>query len=428
MSPEPKKPAAKKPVAKKPVAKKPAAKKPIKERSDESQLQAVEGIFESSELAPELEGLILDAKSEGKIDGELISEMLIQLKTPLEHIDAIYKRFKLEGIVVVEEDMTEDANAIDLKYDENVASTTADSIRLYYNDINKVPLLNRTQEQRLAKDKELWVVYKNLQDGGNLPVGDQLEKEFPARDLAKSKAAYEHMWTANLRLVVSIAKRYQSANVPLMDLCQVGNIGLGRAIEKFDYRLGFKLSTYATWWIRQSISREIADSSRTIRIPVHRTEELNRYKRAITRLSTRIGREPTSDELCHYLKISAEQLKELRTLAIDPVSLNVMVGDEDGSELGDLIADDQSAQPEHSALEKVMDDSLSRALDRLSLRDRQVITLRWGLGNESPRTLEEVAHKVGETRERVRIIENEVIEKLAKDPELKELALMFAED
>jgi len=206
-----------------------------------------------------------------------------------------------------------------------------------------------------------------------------------------------------------------------MDLCQEGNLGLGRAIEKFDYRRGYKLSTYATWWIKQSIARALADQLRTIRIPVHRTEELNRYKRAVSRLAAKNGREPTLDELADYLEMKKKDIEELRTLAVEPISLNMGVGDEDSSELGELVSDEKADNPEEQALDGVMEDALHTALDKLPILKRQVIKLRWGLGNEPPRTLEEVASKLGKTRENVRILENEVLEQLGKDPMLRDL-------
>ena len=284
----------------------------------------------------------------------------------------------------------------------------------------------REQKLKMALD---------LVNEGNLPPNfldidakDERLPEVTPMKLTQSKQAFDHMWRANLRLVVSIAKRYQSHGLPLMDLCQEGNLGLGRAIEKFNYRMGYKLSTYATWWIKQSIARALADQLRTIRIPVHRTEEMNRYKRAVLRLAAKNGREPTLDELCQYLEMKKEDIEELRQLSFETISLNMGVGDDENSELGEIVSDDRAADPENQALAGVIDNTLQAALERLPIQKRQVIKLRHGLGDEPPRTLEEVAHKLGETRERVRMIETEVLKQLANDPELQELASNLLDD
>jgi RNA polymerase primary sigma factor len=387
-------------------------------RAADSAAQIVLGI-EEQDLVPELQALVEEGKATGSLDGARVSQMLAAAKVKDEEIDSFHLLLQDKKIAVIDDVEEEAEHLSDADLAEAQAVLPADSVRLYFNDIKKVHLLTRAEEQRLAQEKELWVSYKAARDKGELSL------DYEPAELMRSKQSFDHMWTANLRLVVSIAKRYQSHGLPLMDLCQEGNMGLGRAIEKFDYRMGFKLSTYATWWIRQSISRALADQLRTIRIPVHRTEELNRYKRAVSRLAVKLGRDATQQELADYLKMPKEAIDELRVLAIDTVSLNVGVGDDEGSELGELISDDRASQPEDLVMDGVLETSLQRALNRLSLRDRQVVKLRWGLGGEPPRTLEEVAHKMGQTRERVRIIENEVLEKLAKDPELEELAALL---
>lgn len=379
-------------------------------RTRAAQTQAQAG--EEVSLSQPLLDLLEEGRITGSLEGERISRVLAQESADDTSVDAFYAILNREGVEVAdavvddEDDEDEDISEL-LKVDE----TIGDSIGLYFRDVRRTPLLTREQEVQLAKQKDL------------------LLKENPTPDEIRiGRAAFDRMIRANLRLVISIARRYQSHGLPLLDLCQEGNLGLMRAIEKFDWRLGYKLSTYATWWIRQSISRALADQLRTIRIPVHRTEELNRYKRAISRLSGRLGREPTVPELAEYLGQSADEIEELRKLAVEPVSLNSRVGDTDSSELGDLISDESAAQPELTTMQGVLEESLHRALSKLPIRDRQVVKLRWGIGGDPPRTLEEVAHKMGQTRERVRIIETEVIEKLSNDPELREVAQMLAGD
>jgi RNA polymerase primary sigma factor len=362
-------------------------------------------------LSPELKKLLQIGQKSGELNADTISETLAQVGSSDKEVDEFYALLNKENISIEEAIDVEE----DFDLDEDVPSNVADGVRLYFNDINKVPLLSRKEEEELSEKKELYVLYRQAEKEGR-------EFEYDAKELHESKAAFDHMWQANLKLVVSIAKHYGSRGLPLLDLCQEGNIGLGRAIEKFDHKKGFKLSTYATWWIRQSIARALADQLRTIRIPVHKTEELNRYKRAVVRLSSRLARDPTDEEVAKYMKKDVEQIQELRTYAQDTVSLNTLVSDESGSsELGDLIADDGSERPEEVALGGVLEDSLQQALTKLPILERKILELRWGLGGELPRTLEEVSYKIGPTRERVRIIEREAMEKLKKDPELREV-------
>jgi RNA polymerase primary sigma factor len=373
----------------------------------------------TGKFAPEVEQLLEEGRNAGQLDGERVARVLAANKPASteeadRQVEEFYAILKAENIEVVD-DVEKEAAAEEVDLDEEINAALPDSVRLYFNDIKKVRLLTRADEVRLSKRKGLWVQeLEHRRDPRKVPPPDCTKAE-----LDDSKRAFDEMWTANLRLVVSIAKRYQSQGLPLMDLCQEGNLGLQRAIEKFDHTLGYKLSTYATWWIRQAITRALADQLRTIRIPVHRTEELNRYKRAVTKLAQRSGREPTIDEIAEYMDMKREDIEELQTLAQETVSLNTSVGDTDSSELGDLIADDQSVQPEDQALDGVYAEALNKAMSRLSLREQQVIRLRAGIGGEPERTLEEVANKMGMTRERVRGIENEVMKKLAEDPDLQ---------
>ena len=401
-----KKTPAKKAAAKKPIANKAARNKAVGAKVDKAKhASMIEG------LVPELEMLLKTGKSEGSLNADQISETLAALGSTDSAVDDFYSLLNQEGVEIIDE--AEEASLKDL---EDETLMTADGVRLYFNDINKVKLLTREDEQRLAREKEPYVEWKTAKkEGRPLP-------SFTDAEINASKRAFDHMWQANLKLVVSIAKHYSSRGLPLMDLCQEGNIGLGRAIEKFDYRKGFKLSTYATWWIRQSIARALADQLRTIRIPVHKTEELNRYRRAVSRLAVRLGRDATTEEVANYMKKTVEQVEELRVYSQDTVSLNTLVSDDsEASELGDLISDDRAEQPEEMALEGVVEASLRDALERLPVLERKILELRWGLGGELPRTLEEVSYKIGPTRERIRIIEREAMARLRNDPELKTL-------
>lgn len=385
----------------------------------ESAAQAVE----TKALPHDLHELLDKGKKEGSLDAELISSTLATIGAEDADVDAFYALLRDQNITVADtvEEEAESLSEADLEADVRTLMTT-DSVRQYLNDISRVQLLSKRDEQELAKKKELYVTWKT-----NKAKGEAVAEWGP--ELQESKMAFDHMWTANLRLVVSIAKKYKSRGLPLLDLCQEGNMGLGRAIEKFDWRMGFKLSTYATWWIRQSISRALADQLRTIRIPVHRTEELNRFRRAKSTLAGKNGREPTVAEIAAYLKKTPDQIEELRMLDNDPVSLNKGLGDdEEGSELQDMVSDDRSQQPEELALDGVLEEALHRALERLPLRQRQVLKLRHGLGQELPRTLEEVSAKMGPTRERIRIMEREAMEMLRKDPELAGLVEMMEDD
>jgi len=433
-----------KPASKRKAAGKKAPKKAAAPKAAAAKAPAME--FDA-----ELEALLERGKSAGSIDGDLVSETLAALKSSDDVVESFYAELKRAGVELTGEE--EDDGDLDAE-DESALASLADSVGLYFRDIRKIPLLTKEQEQRLARDKELYVEVRaaknekrplpthrvELKEGGHKFVSEEELKqlrrdgkiakhgrrlairELTELDFERSRRAFDHMWVANLRLVVSIARNYQSHGLPLMDLTQEGTIGLGRAIEKFDYTMGFKLSTYATWWIKQAITRALATQLRTIKVPVHQAETLNRYKRSISRLQVQLGRDPTTAEIAEYMKMTPEEIENLRTFAADTTSLNVVVGDdESGSELGDLIADDSAQQPDEMTMSHAVDDVLQRALNKLSVLERKTIELRWGLADEERRTLEEVALKIGQTRERIRVIEREAMAKLSEDPELREL-------
>jgi len=252
-----------------------------------------------------------------------------------------------------------------------------DAVRLYLRSIGRVPLLTREDEVRLAKRIE-------------------------QNDMSAKNALIE----ANLRLVVSIAKRYTGRGLTLLDLIQEGNLGLIRAVEKFDWRRGFKFSTYATWWIRQAITRALADQSRTIRIPVHMVERMNRVARAKRALMQQHNREPTSEEIAELVEMTPKKVDEILKLGQEPVSLEAPVGGEEGdASLGDFISDEVGDRPLEVVANRIRDKDLQEVLDSLPWRERRVIELRYGLGDKGPLTLEDIGHEVGVTRERVRQIE-----------------------
>jgi RNA polymerase primary sigma factor len=285
----------------------------------------------------------------------------------------------------------EEAKAVVPKLDLTV-EPSLDSLRLYLREIGKVPLLTADQEITLAK---------------RIERGDM--------------AAKQHMIEANLRLVVSIAKGYLGRGLSFLDLIQEGSLGLIRAVEKFDYRKGFKFSTYATWWIRQAVTRAIADKARTIRIPVHMVEKLNKVVHIERQLVQRLGREPRPDEIAEELEMETDEVREILRMAQLPVSLEKPIGEEEESSLGDFVPDEQAESPFDSASLSLRREDIELALGSLPERERKVIELRFGLNGEPPCTLEEVGRAFGVTRERIRQIENNTLKKLEGLPEAQAL-------
>ncbi|KEI44305.1 sigma-70 family RNA polymerase sigma factor [Saccharopolyspora rectivirgula] len=287
---------------------------------------------------------------------------------------------------------------------------SADLVRVYLNGIGRTPLLSANEEVELAKRIEAGVYAKHLlETSDDLSPERRADLKAVARD---GKLAKNHLMEANLRLVVSLAKRYTGRGMPLLDLIQEGNLGLIRAVEKFDYTKGFKFSTYATWWIRQAITRGMADQSRTIRLPVHLVEQVNKLSRIKRDLHQKLGREATEEELAEEAGMPVEKVIDLLDRSRDPVSLDMPVGSEEDAPLGDFIEDEESADAENAVISGFLQDDLRRVLSTLEEREQAVIRMRYGLDDGQPRTLDQIGKAFGLSRERVRQIEREVMAKL----------------
>ncbi|WP_156914602.1 sigma-70 family RNA polymerase sigma factor [Thermocrispum municipale] len=294
--------------------------------------------------------------------------------------------------------------------DLDAQGPSADLVRVYLNGIGKTALLTAADEVELAKRIEAGVFAQHVLDTEeDLSAERRAELRALVRDGQRAK---NHLLEANLRLVVSLAKRYTGRGMPLLDLIQEGNLGLIRAVEKFDYTKGFKFSTYATWWIRQAITRGMADQGRTIRLPVHLVEQVNKLSRIKRDLHQKLGREATHEELAAESGIPAEKVAKLLDHARDPVSLDMPVGSEEDAPLGDFIEDSEATDAESAVISGILQDDLRRVLATLDEREQNVIRLRYGIDDGQPRTLDQIGKHFGLSRERVRQIEREVMSKL----------------
>jgi len=305
--------------------------------------------------------------------------------------------------------------------DSDEPGVSADPVRNYLNEIGRTALLDAAQEVELSKRIEAGV-YAEHKLAGKLPVRERRELEAIAADGALAKA---HMLEANLRLVVSVAKRYSNRGMSFLDVVQEGNLGLIRAVEKFDYTKGYKFSTYAMWWIRQAITRALADQARTIRLPVHVVEQLNKLGRLQRDMHQRFGREPTPEELASELDRTPEQIEEMLRNARQPVSLDNPVGDDEDTRLGDLIEDFEAPAASDALEYQTMIETVHRALAGLEPREARVLALRFGLAEGRPHTLDEIGRDVGLTRERIRQIEKEALAKL-REPDRPDSLLDWA--
>ncbi|RZS34490.1 RNA polymerase nonessential primary-like sigma factor [Herbihabitans rhizosphaerae] len=294
--------------------------------------------------------------------------------------------------------------------DLDAQGPAADLVRVYLNGIGRTALLTAAQEVDLAKRIEAGVFAQHMLDTApRLSSARRAELRALVTD---GRVAKDHLLEANLRLVVSLAKRYTGRGMPLLDLIQEGNLGLIRAVEKFDYTKGFKFSTYATWWIRQAITRGMADQGRTIRLPVHLVEQVNKIARLKRDLHQQLGREATNEELANEAGLTAQKVSDLLDHARDPVSLDMPVGSEEDAPLGDFIEDGEATSAESAVISGLLQDDLRRVLSTLDDREHAVIRLRYGLDDGQPRTLDQIGKRFGLSRERVRQIEREVMGKL----------------
>ena len=304
------------------------------------------------------------------------------------------------------------ANASTTRYDSDLdtQSPAADLVRVYLNGIGKTALLTAEDEVELAKRIEAGLYAQHLLDTRKR-LGEK-RKNALATIATDGRAARSHLLEANLRLVVSLAKRYTGRGMPLLDLIQEGNLGLIRAMEKFDYTKGFKFSTYATWWIRQAVTRGMADQSRTIRLPVHLVEQVNKLSRIKREMHQTLGREATDEELAEESGIPAEKINDLLEHSRDPVSLDMPVGADEEAPLGDFIEDSEAMSAENTVIAELLHTDIRHVLATLDEREKQVIQLRFGLDDGQPRTLDQIGKLFGLSRERVRQIEREVMIKL----------------
>jgi RNA polymerase primary sigma factor len=359
--------------------------------------------------------LVARGKERGFLTTEDILDALAPIDPTTEQIDTVYQALQDESIEVVEMvdelDAEEFAREARSARDEELAlkAPTNDPVRMYLKEIGKVPLLTAEQEVILAKAiEEGEAATAELDKAGSGTVRiRELQRVERQGQLAKRK-----LIEANLRLVVSIARRYVGRGMLLLDLIQEGNLGLIRAVEKFDYTKGFKFSTYATWWIRQAITRAIADQARTIRIPVHMVETINKLIRIQRQLLQDLGREPTPEEIGREMEFSPEKVREILKVSQEPVSLETPIGEEEDSHLGDFIEDSDAVVPVDAASFILLQEQLDSVLHTLSEREKKVIQLRFGLADGHPRTLEEVGREFGVTRERIRQIESKTLSKL----------------
>jgi RNA polymerase primary sigma factor len=373
---------------------------------------------ETPRPAPQaLLNLVEHGREIGFVTADEVTDAMVAADVPAEALADVLKMCADAGVEVVEavddsEGAEEREEALRREQEELAAKTasTSDPVRMYLKEIGRVPLLTAEQEVDLAKRVEAGLfAAEKLELGGDLT--DELRRDLAAltKDGVRAK---RQLVEANLRLVVSIAKRYVGRGMLFLDLIQEGNLGLIRAVEKFDYAKGYKFSTYATWWIRQAITRAIADQARTIRIPVHMVETINKLVRVSRELLQQLGREPTPEEIGLEMDLSPEKVLEIRRISQEPVSLDTPIGEEDDSHLGDFIEDSDAIVPLDAASFLLLQEQLQTVLHSLTERETRVIEMRFGLHDGRPRTLEEVGQEFGVTRERIRQIESKTLSKL----------------
>ncbi len=390
-------------VTKKPVKKvaKPAKKVVAKKAPKVKALKQTAAERKASDLAHKADDMIEKGKKRGFVTYDEIIKVFPDIENNIMFLDELYEKLSASGV-----DVLEGGNLLDtdgntekaaLKYSKDTPSY--DSIQIYLKEIGQYSLISAQQEKELAK---------------RIEKGEEEAKNLLAR--------------ANLRLVVSIAKKYvgRSSDLTLLDLIQEGNLGLFKAVEKFDWTKGYKFSTYATWWIRQSITRALADQSRTIRIPVHMVETISKYKQVVRRLSQDLGRDPLVEEIATEMNLDVEKIHVIEQINQETVSLEQPIGDDDEkSTRGEFIADDKILRPDQEAARRILSDQIKEVLDTLSPKERKILELRYGLNDGIQHTLEEVGQDFGVTRERIRQIEAKVHEKLRSNEKIARLKNYF---
>jgi len=329
---------------------------------------------------------------------------------PADAVEGVLRLLADEGVEIIEAPPEDQDDLRREVQDGARRAVTGDLVRIYLREIGRVPLLTAQDEVDLAKSIEAGLFAEEKLQGDRAACGGTLLSDL-AQLGTDGMRAKQRLIEANLRLVVSIAKRYIGRGLVFLDLIQEGNLGLIRAVEKFDYTKGYKFSTYATWWIRQAITRAIADQARTIRIPVHMVETINKMARIQRQLHQDLGREATPEEIAEEMGLTPERVAEIQRIAQEPVSLQSPIGEED-SDLGDFIEDADAVVPMEAAAFIMLQDQLEQVLDNLSIREQRIIQLRFGLTDGHPRTLEEVGREFGVTRERIRQIESKTLAKL----------------
>ena len=402
-------------------------------------MKVVEGVQGAEKLAE----LLDKGKKKGKLSSGELMDVLEEMDLESEQLDKIYDTMENMGIDTAGEDylpeLVDEVPPIEeieeIPEEEIVDPNTLvdsfgidDPVRMYLKEIGKVNLLTPDEEIQLAQDmgagdaarEQLAEIEKARKNGEEVSLAQEEEKELK-RAIRKGEAAKQRLAEANLRLVVSIAKRYVGRGMLFLDLIQEGNLGLIKAVEKFDYTKGYKFSTYATWWIRQAITRAIADQARTIRIPVHMVETINKVIRVSRQLLQELGHDPTPEEISEEMNMPVDKVREILKIAQEPVSLETPIGEEEDSHLGDFIPDEDASEPSEAASYTLLKEQLIDVLDTLTPREEKVLKLGFGLEDGRTRTLEEVGKEFNVTRERIRQIEAKALRKLRHPSRSKKL-------